>query len=139
MSQTKGLDRCALIDFLLYHFEGEQLPVREESKSPVLAGKTEKGWADEMIDPRSLPFCGFISLRFKEIVSPKQIADLLNPYFNDMEWHTDIGVGISGGKDYECGNIMPPELLGIQMLGILVIRDHESPNVIHISFDPIVC
>lgn len=139
MNQTKGLDRCALINFLLSHFEGEQLPIREEPKSLVISGKTEKFWADGMVDPRSLPFCGYVSLRFKEIVSPKQIADLLNPYFNKMEWHTDIGVGISGSKDYECGNIMPPELLGIQMLNILVLRYEDSPSVIHISFDPIVC
>ena len=139
MSQTKGLDRCALINFLLSHFDGEQLPIREESKSLTIPGKIEEGWADKMIDQRSLPFCGFISLRFKEVVMPKQIADLLNPYFNEIGWSNDLGAGISGSQDYEFGDIMPPDLLGIQMLGILILRHEDSPNVIHISLDPIVC
>lgn len=139
MSQTKGLDRCSLINFLLSHFEGEQLPVREESKIPTISGKIEKWWADDMIDQRSLPFCGFVSLRFKEIILPKQIADLLNPYFNKIGWSNDLGAGISGSQDYESGDIMPPELLGIQMLSILILRHEDEPNVIHVSINPIVC
>ena len=139
MSQTKGFDRCSLINFLLSHFEGEQLPVREEPKSLVIPGKTEKGWSDGMVDPKSLPFCGFVSLRFKQVVLPKQIADLLHPYFNEIGWSNDLGAGISGSQDYESGDIMPPELLGIQMLSILILRHEDEPNVIHISINPIVC
>ncbi len=139
MSQIKGLDRCSLINFLLSHFEGEQLPVREESKSPTISGKIEKWWADDMVDQRSLPFCGFVSLRFKEVVMPKQIADLLHPYFNKIGWSNDLGAGISGSQDYESGDIMPPELFGIQMLSILILRHENEPNVIHVSINPIVC